>query len=179
MAFAAVLACVVTLAPAAATLPTIPASGRVALSIFLNQIMADHLVPAVTVVIVNRGQQLFLDAVGKRDAAKNVALTSDSIFRIASMTKPITSLAVMMLHEEGKIGFDDPVTKYLPEFERVRVMTSFNDADRTFESRPPARPITVRHLLTHTSGIAYSFADARLAKLDDGKQTAADMPLLH
>jgi CubicO group peptidase (beta-lactamase class C family) len=133
----------------------------------------------VSVVIVNREQQLLLEAVGKRDAAKHVPLTSDSIFRIASMTKPITSLAVMMLYEEGKIGFDDPVTKYLPEFERVRVMTSFNDADRTFESRPAARPITVRHLLTHTSGIAYSFADARLLKIDDGKKTVIDLPLLH
>jgi len=179
IAIASVLACLFTLSPAAATLPTIPASGRVALGAFLNQAIADNLVPAVSVVIVNREQQLFLEAVGKRDAAKNVPLTSDSIFRIASMTKPITSLAVMMLHEEGKIGFDDPVTKYLPEFERVRVMTSFNDADRTFESRPPARPITVRHLLTHTSGIAYSFADARLLKIDDGKKTEIDLPLLH
>jgi CubicO group peptidase (beta-lactamase class C family) len=179
IAFASVLASLFILSPAAATLPTIPASGRVALGAFLNQTIADNLVPAVSVVIVNREQQLFLEAVGKRDAATNVPLTSDSIFRIASMTKPITSLAVMMLHEEGKIGFDDPVTKYLPEFERVRVMTSFNDADRTFESRPPARPITVRHLLTHTSGIAYSFADARLLKIDDGKKTVIDLPLLH
>src|SRR5216684_925398 len=124
IAFASVLAFLFILSPAAATLPTIPASGRVALGAFLNQTIADNL-----------------------------------------------ALAVMMLHEEGKIGFDDPVTKYLPEFERVRVMTSFNDADRTFESRPAARPITVRHLLTHTSGIGYSFADARLAKIDDGKKT--------
>jgi CubicO group peptidase (beta-lactamase class C family) len=179
IAFASVLASLFILSPAAATLPTIPASGRVALGAFLNQTIADNLVPAVSVVIVNREQQLLLEAVGKRDAAKHVPLTSDSIFRIASMTKPITSLAVMMLHEEGKIGFDDPVTKYLPEFERVRVMTSFNDADRTFESRPAARPITVRHLLTHTSGIAYSFADARLLKIDDGKKTVIDLPLLH
>ncbi len=179
IAFASVLASLFILSPAAATLPTIPASGRVALGAFLNQTIADNLVPAVSVVIVNREQQLLLEAVGKRDAAKHVPLTSDSIFRIASMTKPITSMAVMMLHEEGKIGFDDPVTKYLPEFERVRVMTSFNDADRTFESRPPARPITVRHLLTHTSGIAYSFADARLLKIDDGKKTVIDLPLLH
>jgi CubicO group peptidase (beta-lactamase class C family) len=179
IAFASVLASLFILSPAAATLPTIPASGRVALGAFLNQTIADNLVPAVSVVIVNREQQLLLEAVGKRDAAKHVPLTSDSIFRIASMTKPITSLAVMMLYEEGKIGFDDPVTKYLPEFERVRVMTSFNDADRTFESRPAARPITVRHLLTHTSGIAYSFADARLLKIDDGKKTVIDLPLLH
>ena len=179
IAIVSAIACCVVISPAAATLPTLPASGRAALGAFLNQQIADGVVPAVSIVIVNREQQLVLDAAGKRDAAKNVPLTPDSIFRIASMTKPITSLAVMMLHEEGKIGFDDPVTKYLPEYERVRVMTSFNDADRTFESRPPARPITVRHLLTHTSGIGYAFADARLAKIDDGKKTEVEMPLLH
>src|SRR6185436_5564158 len=64
---------------------------------------------------------------------------------------------------------DAPVSRYLPEFATVRVLTTFNDADGTFESRPPARPITIRHLLTHTSGIAYSFVDARLAKIDNGK----------
>jgi CubicO group peptidase (beta-lactamase class C family) len=179
IAIAAVLACLSLLSPAAATLPTIPASGRVALGAFLRQTIADAVVPAVAVIVVNREQQLFLDAAGKRDVAKRADLTPDAIFRIASMTKPITSLAVMMLLEEGTIGLDDPVTKYLPEFERVRVMTTFNDADRTFESRPPARPITVRHLLTHTSGIAYAFADARLNKIDDGRKAEVDMPLLH
>ena len=85
----------------------------------------------------------------------------------------------MMLRDEGRLDVEDPVTKYLPEFSGVRVMTSFDEVDRTFESRPPARPITIRHLLTHTSGIAYSFVDARLARLDDGRKTEVDMPLLH
>src|SRR5436190_454971 len=85
------------------------------------------------------------------------ASAPDAILRIASMTKPITSAVVMMLRDEGRLDVEDPVTKYLPEFSGVRVMTSFDEADRTFESRPPARPITIRHLLTHTSGIAYSF----------------------
>jgi len=179
IAIAGAVACLSMLSHAAATLPTIPAAGRAALGAFVHQTINDKLVPAVAVVVVNREQQLFLDAAGKRDVAKNAALAPDAIFRIASMTKPVTSLAVMMLHEEGTIGFDDPVTKYLPEFAGVRVMTTFNPDDRSYESRPPARPITVRHLLTHTSGLGYSFADARLAKIDDGKKTEADMPLLH
>jgi CubicO group peptidase (beta-lactamase class C family) len=179
MAIAAALACLSILPPAAATLPTIAASGRAALGAFLRQTITDNVVPAAAVVVVNREQQLFLDAAGKRDVAKGADLAADAIFRIASMTKPVTSLAVMMLHEEGKIGLDDPVTKYLPEFANVRVITTFNPEDRSFESRLPARPITVRHLLTHTSGIGYSFADARLAKIDDGKKTEATMPLLH
>lgn len=179
MSLALLLAILTVSAPRAASTPTIPAAGRLAIDAFLRQAVADHAVPAVVAIVVNREQQLFLGGAGKRDVAKASDLTTDAIFRIASMTKPITSLAVMQLQEEGKIGFDDPITKYLPEWERARVLTSFNDADRTFQSRPPARPITVRHLLTHTSGIGYSFADARLAKLDDGKHPEVDMPLLH
>jgi len=179
-AAAAAVACVIAAAaPRAATLPTIPAVGRSAIGAFIRQSVADRAVPAVAVVVVNRDQQLLLDAAGKRDAEKRADLAAYAIFRIASMTKPITSLAVMMLQEEGKIGLDDPVAKYLPEYERVRVMTSFNAADGTFQSRAPKRPVTIRHLLTHTSGIAYSFTDARLAKLDDGKRSQADIPLLH
>jgi methyl acetate hydrolase len=179
VSLAAIAACLVVAAPGAATLPAIPAAGRAAIAAFLRQTIADRAVPAVAVVVVNREQQMLLDAAGKRDAEKKADVAADAIFRIASMTKPVTSLAAMMLVEEGKIGLDDPVTKYLPEFERVRVMTAFNDADRTAESRAPARPITIRHLLTHTSGMAYSFIDARLAKLDDGKKREFEMPLLH
>ena len=164
---------------AAASLPAISDSGRAALSGFLRASVARGNAPAIVALVTNRDRVLFLDAAGKRDVAADAALASNAIFRIASMTKPVTSLAVMMLHEEGKIGFDDPVTKYLPEFERVRVLTQIDAADATYESRPPARPITVRHLLTHTSGIGYSFSDARLAKLDDGRTSVEDLPLLH
>jgi CubicO group peptidase (beta-lactamase class C family) len=85
----------------------------------------------------------------------------------------------MMLVEQGRIAVDDPVAKYLPEFERVRVLTTFNEADGTFDTRPPARPITIRHLLTHTSGIAYGFVDARLAKMNTSGKSQADIPLAH
>lgn len=108
--------------------------------------------PAISALVVNRDAVIFEDAAGKRDVAANSPLAPDAIFRIASMTKPITSLAAMMLRDEGKLGLDDPVTKYLPQFGGVRVMTKFN-ADATYESRPASRPITIRHLLTHTSGI--------------------------
>ena len=158
--------------------PALSTAGEAALRVFLRQTVISNAVPAAAVVVVNRDQQIFIDATGKRDVAHSAPLTSDAIFQIASMTKPITSLAVMMLHEEGKIGFDDPVTKYLPEYEGVRVLMLFNDADASFRARPPARPITIRHLLTHTSGIGYSFADARLARIDDGKKTQVEIPLL-
>jgi methyl acetate hydrolase len=106
-------------------------------------------------------------------------VTPDSIFRIASMTKPITSVAVMMLYDQGQLSLDDPVTKYLPEFSRVRLLTAWHEGDATYDSRPPSRAITVRDLLTHTSGLAYSFVDPRLARLDDGHKSETDLPLLY
>jgi methyl acetate hydrolase len=164
--------------PRTAGRPSISDAGRAALSDFLRARVALGDAPAIAALVVNRDGVIFEGAAGTRDVAKNSPLANDAIFRIASMTKPVTSLAAMMLRDEGKLGLDDPVTKYLPEFERVRVMTKFND-DGTYESRPPTRPILIRHLLTHTSGIGYSFADPRLAKIDDGKKTTAEMPLLN
>ena len=79
----------------------------------------------------------------------------NAIFSIASMTKPVTSVAIMMLFEEGKLKLDDPVSKYLPGFDNLQVITKFNEKDATYETRPAKRPMTIRHLLTHTSGIAY------------------------
>jgi methyl acetate hydrolase len=177
----AVLVCALAAAreaPRAATATSLsPAAGQ-AIGALLEEKVAAGM-PAIAVVVVNAQQQLFVGAAGQRDAAAHAPLTADAIFRIASMTKPITSLAAMMLVEAGQLRLDDPVSRYLPEFATVRVLTTFNDADGTFESRPPARPITIRHLLTHTSGIAYSFVDARLAKIDNGKRARAELPLLH
>jgi methyl acetate hydrolase len=165
-------------APQAATPPSLSPAGEQAIDALLRDKVAAG-IPAVAVVVVNAQQQLFLGAAGQRDVAAHAPLAADAIFRIASMTKPVTSLAAMMLVEAGQLRLDDPVSKYLPEFAHVRVLTTFNDADGTFESRPPARAITILHLLTHTSGIAYGFVDARLAKIDDGKRTQAELPLLH
>jgi methyl acetate hydrolase len=158
--------------------PSIPETGRAVLAEFLRGRVARGDAPAIVAMVVNRDGVIFEDAAGKRDVAADSPLTTDAIFRIASMTKPVTSLAVMMLRDEGKLGLDDPVTKYLPQFGGVRVMTAFNE-DGTYESRPASRPITIRHLLTHTSGIGYPFSNPRLAKIDDGKKTEAEMPLLH
>ena len=164
--------------PRAAGAPLLSPSGAEAISALIRQKVADG-TPAIAVVVVNPGQQLLIDAAGQRDVAARAALAPDSIFRIASMTKPITSLAAMMLVEGGRLRLDDPLTKYLPEFERVRVLTTFNDADGSFESRAPARPIIIRHLLTNTSGMAYAFVDRRMARIDDGKKARVDVPLLH
>src|SRR6266699_3026380 len=83
-------------------------------------------------------------------------MQKDDIFRIASQTKAITSVAVMMLFEEGKFMLDDPVSNYIPEFKHPRVLDKFNKADTTYTTVPAKREITIRDLLTHTSGIGYA-----------------------
>ena len=101
-------------------------------------------------LVARRGKVVHFEAVGQRDVEANAPMTTDTIFRIASMTKPITSIAAMMLHDEGHFKLDDPISKWLPEFKGMQLARSGED-----ENRPlvPARPITIRHLLTHTSGL--------------------------
>ena len=165
-------------APLRAATPALPESGRAALSALLRESVARGDPPAVAAIVVTGDRVLFLDAAGKRDVAKNAPMSPDAIFRMASMTKPVTSLAAMMLVEQGKLGLDDPATKYLPDFAKRQVLTTFDAADGTLTSRPPKRPVTVRDLLTNTSGVGYSFSDARLAKLDEMK-VPGPPPLLH
>jgi CubicO group peptidase (beta-lactamase class C family) len=103
---------------------------------------------------------------------------------MASMTKPVTSVAIMMLVDEGKLKLDDDVAKYLPKYKDPVVITNFNAADATYQTRPAKRPITVRHLLTHTSGIGYGFASPIVAAIQQKAQrekrqvSELDMPLL-
>src|SRR5205085_734314 len=134
------------IAPSGAASPALTDAGRQALAAFLRESVAHGDAPAVAAIVVSADRVLFLDSEGKRDVAKNIPMTPDTIFRMASMTKPVTSLAAMMLIEHGKLRLDDPVATYLPEFAKRQVLTTFN-ADGTFESRPPNRPVTVRDLL--------------------------------
>ena len=93
---------------------------------------------------------------GVNDIEAKTMMHRDDIFRIASQTKAITSVAVMMLFEEGKFLLDDPISKYIPEFANPRVLDKFNEKDTTYTTIPAIREITVRDLLTHTSGIDYA-----------------------
>jgi len=115
-----------------------------------------------TVTLVARnGKVVYLEAAGKRDVESNVPMTTDTLFRIASMSKAVTSVAVMMLIEEGRIHLDDPVSRFIPAFTRTTVMvppppgTAAAAIAATAGTAPAARPITIRHLLTHTAGISY------------------------
>ena len=108
-------------------------------------------VPGVVTLITDRKGVLYESAFGVADVASGRPLKTDALFRIASMTKPITSTALMQLVEQGKIGLDDPVEKYLPELKNPKVIESFNAATGDYKLRPAATPPLVRHVLTHTS----------------------------
>jgi CubicO group peptidase (beta-lactamase class C family) len=105
-------------------------------------------------MVARGGRLVYSTAVGKRDCQRQLPMTLDTRFRMASMTKPVTSVAVLMLYEEGRFHLDDPVSRFLPEFAGARVYTGV-DADGAFITEPVKRPVTIRHLLTHTAGLGY------------------------
>ncbi len=117
-------------------------------------------VPGVVALVVDKQRVLYQGAFGVADVSTSRALTPDALFRIASMTKAVTSLALMQLVEQGKIGLDDPGEKYLPELVGLKVFESFDPATGAYKLRPAASKPTVRHFLTHTSGLAYPFTSA-------------------
>lgn len=106
--------------------------------------------------IARDGKIVYYRAFGSRDADKKETLVRDDIFRIASQTKAITSVAVMTLFEQGKFLLDDPISKYIPEFAHPVVLDKFDEKDTTYTTVPAKREITIRDLLTHTSGIDYA-----------------------
>ena len=110
-------------------------------------------VPGVVALITDRERVLYQSAFGVADVATGRPLTSDALFRIASMTKPVTSVALMQLIEQDRLGLDDPAEKYLPELAGLKVFESFDAASGAYVLRPVSRPPTVKHFLTHTSGL--------------------------
>jgi len=106
-------------------------------------------------LIARKGKIIFYKAHGYNDPDTKVPLDKHGIFRIASQTKAITTVAVMMLWEEGKFSLDDSVAKFIPAFANQKVLATFNANDTTYTTIPAKRPITIRDLLTHTSGLGY------------------------
>jgi methyl acetate hydrolase len=126
----------------------------------LRKSIGDKDLPGVVAMATDRQRILYQGAFGMADVATGRALTADALFRIASMTKAITSTAAMQLVEQGRFGLDDPVEKYLPAFARLQVFESFDGATGAYRLRPATRIVTVRHLMTHTSGLGYGFTNA-------------------
>jgi len=117
-------------------------------------------IPGAVALIARDGKIVFHSAYGLADNSAGIKIYNDAIFRIASQTKAITSTAVMMLWEEGKFKLDDPVSKYIPEFKNALILDTFNEKDTSYTSVPSEKEITIRHLITHTSGIGYGVIDS-------------------
>jgi methyl acetate hydrolase len=167
--FIAVVAAAATLSP----------HGSAAITSVLKTATDRGEVPGVVVAVVNKDGVLYHEAFGKSRTLTNQPMAKDTIFNMASMTKPVTSVAIMMLVDDGKLKLDDEVAKYLPKWKAPLVISKFNQADASYETRPAKRAITIRHLLTHTSGIGYGFSSPTLTKImAREKKTELDLPLL-
>jgi CubicO group peptidase (beta-lactamase class C family) len=125
----------------------------------LEEAIKKNEIPGIVAFVARNGKIIYYKAFGMADNGSGRILKRDDIFRIASQTKAITSTAVMMLWEEGKFRLDDPISKYIPEFENAQVLDSLIEQDSSFTTKPADKQITIRHLLTHTSGIGYGFID--------------------
>jgi CubicO group peptidase (beta-lactamase class C family) len=138
-----------------------------------------HQIPGAVAIAVTKSRTVYKAAFGVSDISTRRPMTADAIFRIASMTKPVTSVAALQLIERGRISLDAPVSKYLPELSGLSVFESFDSASGAYSVRPVRRPITLRQLLTHTSGLGYNFTSATVRdfKPRDGERYPAG-PLL-
>ncbi len=167
----------------------------------LNKTLIDWVqkewMPGCVALIIRDNKIAYYQASGYHDLATKKPLQKDAIFRIASQTKAITSVAIMMLFDEGKLLLDDPVSKYIPAFKKQSVLDKFNAADTTYTTVPAKKEITIRELLTHTSGLGYAQIGTREAnaiyakhnltagigvqgdKLLDAMNRLAKLPLMH
>jgi methyl acetate hydrolase len=134
--------------------------GGAALDASLRAAVERKDVPGVVALVTDRKRVLYQSAFGVADVATGRPLAADALFRIASMTKPVTSVALMQLIEHGRLTLDDPAEKFLPELAGLKVIENFDAATGNYQLRDPATKPTVRHFLTHTSGLAYPFTSA-------------------
>ena len=121
----------------------------------INDYITNGRQAGVGVLVARNGRIVYHKAYGLADMQAKTPLKRDAIFRIASQTKALTSIGLMLLFEEGKFLLDDPISKYIPAFKSPKVLDKFNEKDSTFTTVPAKREITIRQLLTHTSGISY------------------------
>ena len=156
------------------------APGSAAIDAALRGAVERRDVPGVVALVVNRDRVLYQGAFGVTDIPSGRALAPDAMFRIASMTKAVTSVALMQLVEQGRIGLDDPAEKYLPELASPKVIEAFDPGTGSYRVRPAKTSPTVRQFLTHTSGLAYPFTSAtwRDLKLRAGESYPFGGPLL-
>ena len=147
---------------------------------YLDQTVANTKIPGLVALVVDADETLYLRAVGIRNAARNEAMTEDTIFRIASMTKPVATTAIMMLVEDGKLGLDDTIASYIPEFAERRVVTAFDAERSNWTTRPATTEATIRQLISHSSGLSYGFASEIIHAIGENfPGQSEDTPLLY
>ena len=179
---ASVLCVAVSWSALAAAQPQLTDPGAEALARYLRSVVEQGDVPGAVAIVVDADRVLFRGAYGMQNLAAGVPMQLRSIFRIASMTKPITSVCAMMLIEEGRLGLDDPAARFEPKLAHPQVFVSFDPATLRYTSRPASRDIVVRDLLTHTSGLGYAWSNEILNKLVGGTPSSSSVlgvPLVH
>lgn len=124
----------------------------------------NHRIAGVVALVARHGKIVYYTAAGYNDIAAKKLMRKDDLFRIASQTKAVTGVAVMMLYDEGKIMLDDPISKYIPEFRHPKVLKTFNEKDSSYTTVPAKREVTIKDLLTHTSGISYAVIGTKEAR---------------
>lgn len=125
----------------------------------LMKAVEDGDIPGAVALVARNGKIVYHKAFGMADNQSGRVMKTDDIFRIASQTKAVTATAVMILWEEGKFRLDDPISKYIPEFKNPGLIKTFSPKDTTYTTEPAKSEITIRQLLTHTSGVGYGFID--------------------
>ena len=160
------------------------------LDVAMAKVVADGRVAGMTTLLVRHGKVVEFNTYGKSDIASGAPMAKDQIVRIYSMTKPITGVAMMILFEEGKWKLDDPVTKFVPEFKDLKVMTGLNEKGEMI-TVPATRAPTMREVMSHTAGFGYGLGDKHpvdkqfrakrvlgSANLKEMAEKVADIPLM-
>ena len=153
-------------------------SNRAEIDTYLQQAVQRTKIPGIVALAVDRDDVIYSVAVGRRNVAAGEPMTIDTIFSLASMTKPVAAAALMMLVEEGALRLDDPISTYVPEFANRAVIERFEPTDGSYTTRPARGEVTISHLLSHSSGLAYGFANDIVAQLS-GSGPANGLPLLY
>ncbi|MDN5211781.1 serine hydrolase domain-containing protein [Fulvivirgaceae bacterium BMA12] len=134
---------------------------------FFQKAIDQGWLPGAVNIIARHGKIVYYKNMGWSDIEGQKRQKKDDLFRLASMTKAFISVGVMILYEEGHFLLDDPISDFIPEYKTPRVLVSFNPVDTSYTTQPAKREITIRDLLTHTSGIAYGFYDKRFKAIYD------------
>lgn len=156
-------------------------SNWAAVDTYLEQVVTTTRIPGVVALVTDSKNIIYSGAFGMQNAKADIPMSTETVFNLASMTKPIAATAIMMLVEDGKLDLDDPISKYLPEYADKTVILTLDAENGAHTSRPASQEITIRHLMSHSSGLAYGFSSDTVFRLNGGKPVDdnSDLPLLY